>query len=112
MSLASLFNVPATPDEWAIWSFANMDHHRQIILAIGTQKDINLAEYIVDPIPFFSLGQWVYTHQTMHNDMDGVLGIAGFDLTGLDVNNAGQVAAWIRLHALEHQQAAQELGIG
>lgn len=112
MSLANLFNVPANPQEWAIWSFSNMDHHRQIIRAVSAQKKINLTEYIIEPIPFHSLGGWVYSHQAMHNDMDGVLGIAGFDLTGFDVQNAGQIAAWVRLHAIEHQNAAQNLGIG
>jgi hypothetical protein len=111
VSLVNLFNLPKTQDEWNIWSFSNADHHRQIIAAIGVQKSVRLNEFILDPIPFHDLAGWVYNHQSMHNDMDGVLSIAGFDLTGLDPQNEGQVAAWIRLHAIEHQSAALSLGI-
>jgi hypothetical protein len=110
--LANLLNVPASEQEWMVWSFSNMDHHRQIIRAIGAQKNVDLNLYILDPIPFFSLLTWLEQHQQTHNDMDGVLGIAGFDLSGLDVNNPGQVAAWVKLHWQEHQLAAQQLGVG
>lgn len=123
MSLPNLFNVPSDakdwraafpvmPREWAVWSFSNMDHHRQTIRAIAAQKGINLNEYTVDPIPFFALGAWAYNHQQMHNDVNGVLGTGGFDLTTLDVEDAGQLTAWIRLHASEHQSWATILEIG
>lgn len=111
MSLANLFNVPSTLEEWSVWSFSHVDHHRQIIRTMREKYEIRLPEFILDPIPFHALDGWLWSHQQMHNDMDTPLAIGGFDLTGLDLDNEGQVAAWIRLHATDHARAADRLDI-
>ena len=111
MSIASLFNVPETGDFWNVWSFANQDHHRIVCDAIFKQKSQFLPLYILDPMPLSDLSDWGRNHQQAHNDVNSILGTPGFDLTGLDLDNAGQVAAFIRLHATEHQVWAQQLGV-
>lgn len=111
MTFASLYNSPSAPLDRVVWSFANSDHHLQIINAILIQKNTELARYLIDPIPNADLPGWLRTHQTMHNDMNSVLAIQGNDLSDVDFNNPDQLSAWLFLHASEHRQAADILEI-
>lgn len=110
--IASLYNVPGSPEELAIWSSAHIAHHRDIIRLIYQLVNIALPEYLIDPIDPNNPGPWDDLHQAMHQDMDGVLGISGFNLLGVDWQNQDLLAAWIFLNATEHHQAADILGIG
>lgn len=71
-----------------------------------------LAEYPLYPIDLNYLGIWLYNHQTMHTQMDAVLGIAGYNLLELDWTQPGQLADWISFNVNEHIQACRILGIG
>lgn len=110
MSIANLFNVPSDPASWNIFSFSNQDSHRQIIRALRTNGTI-IPDYILDPIPPENPAGWLQTHQAAHAAFTGVLGISGNDLSDLDVTKRDQVESWVRIHAVEHMQAAQILGI-
>ena len=109
--LASLFNVPRTDRELAQFSFANNDEHIKIATALQNQKGIYIPSYILDPILPENKDQWLNAHQDIHNYIDNALGIVGNDLSEVDFNNPGQVASWIWLHAQEHYQAANILGL-
>ena len=54
MPLANLLNVPRTPEERLVWSFAHMDQHVKINNALF-QKNSSyiLPLYILDPMPDF-----------------------------------------------------------
>lgn len=112
MGLANLANVPRTPPELAIFSFSNQDEHFQAAQAVLTQKGVLLPLYPVDPINFDALGVWLQNHQQMHNDMNGLLGTSGSDLTDVDFRNPAQAEAWTTLHFMEHQRWVQILGTG
>lgn len=110
--LADLFNVPATRPELDRWSFSHQDQHSKITQAIYTQFSTNLPEFILDPIPdpgSPAYTNWLENNQASHTAFDGILGIAGNDLTDLDYSKPDQVQTWIRLHAEEHRQALQIL---
>lgn len=109
MALASLFNVPSTDTERAQWAFSHMAHHRDINRKIYELIGIALPEFILDPVNIEDSGTWEYQHQTMHNNQNSILGIAGFDLTGLDWKNQNELAGWIFLDAVEHRQASDIL---
>lgn len=111
MALPTLFNVPTNAEEMSIFAFANMDEHRKIAAAAQAQLSVALDLFPLDPIPTGDLGTWVYNHQTMHDQQNAVLGISGNDLTTLDLNDISQLVNWIELHAQEHYQAAQLLGL-
>lgn len=111
MSLANLFNIPDERKDFQTFSFSNMDQHRQIIDAIRAQRGVSLTLYPLDPMPMHDLGNWAATHQQAHNDFNGVLGIAGVDLTSVDLNDSGQLSSWLALHGEEHRRAANILGI-
>lgn len=113
MSLATLQNEPSTHDEatFAEFSFSNQDSHNKIVNAVFSQKGISLPIYTLDPIPLFDMGVWLRNHQQMHNDMNGVTGVSGNDLSSVDWNNEEQKSYWMQLHWAEHQQNEQALGI-
>jgi hypothetical protein len=113
MSLAVLANIPDPRDENTFheFSFSNQNSHTRIVTAIGVQKKISLSIYVLDPMPWFDIGVWLANHQQMHDDMNGVSGVSGVDLTSVDWTNEEQAVNWIRLHWSEHQQNEQILGI-
>lgn len=115
MSLAALFNVPGTPQQTDAWAFAHMAHHRDILRVIYEQTGVALPEYVLDPIAFpnqQSAANWERQHQAMHAQMNTLLGIAGYNLLGVDWRNENRLAAWIQLNASEHRQAGNLLGLG
>ncbi len=110
MSLANLFNRP--DQETEIWAFSNQDAHRLLVESIRENFGLRLNLYPIDPFPIDgNRNDWLRAHQTMHNEFTSVLGISGFDLTSLDFDDERQVQAWTFLHAVEHRDAAQLLGI-
>lgn len=115
MSLAALFNVPEDPDQLAQWSFVNAAAHTDIIRVVYQRAGVVLSSYVLDPLDPTnpaSMQTWLYQHQLMHQQMDQVLGIAGYDLLDVDLTDRGQFAAWIQSHASEHLQAGQILNLG
>ena len=113
MTVASLLNIPTTPEEFAEWSFSHAAHHRDCSRATLAAKNVVLPEYILDPINLEDgFGTWLYQHQAMHNTQNSALGTAGFDLTDVDWQDQGQFASWIQDNENEHYQWATILGVG
>jgi len=51
-------------------------------------------------------------HQQMHNDLDPIIGVSGYDLTDVNWRDKNQRAAWVYLNATLHQQEGMKLGVG
>jgi hypothetical protein len=111
MSLANLYNTPESDEHFLVWSFSNQDQHNQIARALAARKSVNIPDFPLDPIPMNDVSGWARQHQAAHNNFTQALGIGGVDLTDVNLKDPGELAAWIRLHAEEHRQAAQILGI-
>ena len=115
MSLAALYNIPSSGPQLSQWSFVNAAAHADIVRLIFQRTGQQLDSFVLDPFDPQdpdSMQGWLYQHQTMHQQMDAILGIQGYDLTDVDFSNQGILAGWITSHALEHTQAAQILGVG
>ena len=112
--IAALFNVPTTPEELLQWATAHATHHRDVNRRIYEVSlgHIVLPEFLLDPINPKDTGVWEAQHQIIHQDMDAVLSINGFDLSSVDFTNSEALTGWIQLNANEHYQAATALGIG
>ncbi len=110
--VAGLFNVPSSPEQLAQWAFINASEHRDIIRRIYELTKIALPEYVLDPLNPKDLELWSYQHQLMHNQMNEILGIAGFDIDTFDFEDKSTLEGTIALHANEHLQAANILGTG
>ena len=111
MALATLFNIPSDENDFQVFSLHNLDQHRLAIEMVASTKNITLPLYPIDPIPLQDLAGWAIIHQALHNDMNGALGTAGFDLSSIDVENAAELAAFIQIHAQEHVNWANILGL-
>lgn len=112
MSIAALYNIPVSPEQLAQWSFVNAAAHADIVRLIFQISGKQLDQFVLDPFDPQDAGTWLYQHQIMHQQMDAVLGISGYDLTDVDFTNQGILAGWIASHAVEHVQAANILGVG
>ena len=106
MGIGGLWNVPRTPDELSVWSFDHAAQHRIEIAAIYRDFGVTLTEYRLDPLNPNDFATWIYQHQVMENQRNSVLGIAGYDLTGVDWNDPASFEAFIFDNATIHQQAA------
>jgi hypothetical protein len=113
MALASLYNVPTTDEEFHRWSFAHAAHHRDEIDALIAKgaTEAEVPSFVLDPVNTDNPTAFLYAHQTMHNNTDALLGIAGYDLTTVDMRDPEQLAAWIYLNAQLHYQEATALGV-
>jgi hypothetical protein len=111
VSLALISTVPTVPERFLEWSFSHMAHHRDINHAILLQFGDQFPEFPLDPIDFDDPEEMLYNHQTMHNNQNSVLGIAGNDLLSVDFGDIDQRSAWIWLNFQEHLQANAKLGV-
>ena len=115
MALATLLNLPTSPELVAQFSFANQDSHVKIAAAIRENQKYrqNIPIYPLDPIPPFAAGRlvWGLNHQNAHNTQNQILRIQGQDITSVDFQNDEQLAAWIQQHFIEHYLAETMLGV-
>lgn len=111
MSVANLFNVPGNDEALLQFSFANAAEHHKIVQSLFDDLGIHVESFILDPLPINDPGAWLYQHQQAHNVQNAALGIAGNDLTSVDLKDKGQLAAWIILHGREHREASQLLNL-
>lgn len=111
-AIAALYNVPSNAAELNSWAFAHMAHHRDINRSIYQLTGLALVENILDPLNPNDIGVWLYQHQTMHQQFEPILGIAGYDLLDVDWQNPQELAGWILLNATSHYEAASILEIG
>jgi len=109
--LAALFNIPRNNPSRDQFAFNNDAEHLHIIDAIRLQGGPTLERFVVNPIPSGDVPGWARRHQAMHNQMNGVLGIAGLDLTGIDFNDERGLEAWVQIHVQEHYKANLILNI-
>lgn len=112
MSVASIYNIPLSSEELLSWSFAHMAHHRDVIAYIDRVHGIQLPEYSLDPMPVDDLGTWALQHNAMHQSQDEILGVAGFDLTELDLGNQEAFTGWVHLNADLHYLESAATGVG
>ena len=110
MPLAQLYNTPLNPEQEAVFNFAHADHHRRMIQAAFVRFHITLPEFVLDPLNAQSVDV-ILQHQTMHNAIDALYGISGFDLTDVNWQDEQQRAGWIWLNAQLHQQEALKTGV-
>lgn len=112
MSLASLFNVPGSDEELSEWSFSHQAHHRDVNQQIYNLGGGNVIEYILDPLNPYDVGTWTYQHQDWHNRVNEILGLSGYDLTGVEFRDPAQSSGWIWLNSDEHRRWSDLLGVG
>jgi hypothetical protein len=109
--IATLLNVPGTSQELLRWSFANQDHHTQVVVFLKNKKVLGLNEYVLDPVQMSDIANFLLRHQQSHNEINDALSVSGNDLSSLNTKDPTQVATWIQLHFNEHLQWQTQTGI-
>jgi hypothetical protein len=111
MSVANLYNVPRSPQEWSVWTFSNANSHILIVQAMRDQLKVKgLETFALDPLPQTDFANFLLRHQVMHNQL-AILGIAVSDYTGVNPEDLqGLEFLWF-LHGNEHRLAHQRLRI-
>lgn len=110
--LAGVLNIPRNALEWEVWSLNNKDANDQIRQAILQQKNIDLPEYQLYPIPWNDIDTWLANNQQAHIDFTGALGQQSNDLLHTDLRDANQLQAWVWLNFMELLGACNTLKIG
>lgn len=110
--VAGIYNVPSTQDELNTWAATHATHHLLIIQTIERLTGIQLQQYVLDPLDPRDPESWLLQHQFMHNQMDAILGIGGYDLLNVNIKDRNEFAGWVWLNANEHYQASNALEIG
>src|SRR5436189_3252842 len=111
MAMLTISTAPETTNDLAVWSFAHMAHHRDIIRLVMEQKQQILHEYVLDPFDPEQMSSWLEQHQQMHNEMNRALGLGGYDLSEVDWKDKSRLQAWIKAHFDEHVRVGQSIGL-
>lgn len=109
MSIADVFNIPSNDDELNRWSVLHMILHRSENEAVFRQHNILLTEFVLDPIDTREDSGWFQNHQTMHDNIDQVIGVAQFNLLDVNWKDPAQRAGWFQSHAQLHRQETDAL---
>ena len=99
-----LYNTPDSESTLLEWSANHQRDHFLIQYTIQQKYNgTNIILLPIDPVPIqLDMLTWSMNHQIMHNEMDNVTGVQGFDLSSVNFNQRDQLLIWINLHAWEH----------
>lgn len=109
--IAELLVQPQSQDEWAIWAWHHRSDHADIIAAIRAQKNVQLQDFPIEPIPFDKFNDWLENNSQMHRDMNTTLGLQASDLDEVNPREQQEFGTWIFQHWLEHSAAREALKI-
>lgn len=115
MPIANIQNIPGTVEEIQQWAFAHQAHHIDVNDAVYRLLNFALPQYILDPFDPTNedlMGTWAYNHQQMHENLNQILGVAGYNLVDVDWTDQSQLAGWIQLNFVEHLQYSNILQVG
>src|SRR6516225_8326228 len=102
MGIASFAQYPQTREDFAVWSFSHMAHHRDIVRRVMETKRVRLDLYVLDPFDPVNSTAWSDSHQAMHTAMDKALGIPQYMLSEPDWTDPEAMQTWLSQHWTEH----------
>ena len=100
-----------TKASWARFSFLHMAQHRDYIRVAFQVYGASLTEYPLDPMDPQNMGAWAYHHQLMHDQLNAVLKIGGYNLQEIAFDDRANLQSWIDLHFDEHTRESTILGL-
>jgi hypothetical protein len=113
MPILQLYAVPQTDADVQRLGFFNRDHHVQVSDWIMANHGLAVERYVLYPMPpMDALGTWLINHQSWHAQIDAILGVSGYNLLDVDVQNRDALQAFLFLHGEEHRQWERITGVG
>lgn len=113
MPLPQLQYPPPTENGWKEWSFQHKLHHIALIDAIKEQKGIILNLPLLEPVNPEDESQmqvWARGHQSIHDAMNAIYDVPGFDLQELDMKDRTKKDSWFFSHLELHKSIAALCG--
>lgn len=110
MTLASIANSPTDGNSMNEWTFAHSDLCLRTIDYLNARGN-KIVMQQMDPVAIQDVQNFTLRVQSVHNDINGVLGISGFDLLDLNINDTNSVRSWTFNIFSEAQQWGQKTGI-
>jgi hypothetical protein len=111
MPLADIENTPQNLTDKAQFDFAHQDIHRRLIDYMQSLvTGLTLDAYILDPLHVTDQAT-VYQHQTMHNELDMLLGTPNYDMTSLNWEDAESRGNWVDNNYQSHLAYSQLTGV-
>lgn len=112
MSLATIFNPIRTKDDLAEFVFSNQDSHILVCEQLQRVFNIQIPQFVLNPIPDGDTDLWSQVHQQSHNFINLYLGTTGQDYSGIDFFEDPQATdSWTQQHGFEHREWHQILRI-
>ncbi len=111
MSLPLIGWTPETGDDWQAWSQNHFINHQDLAAALFQQQAVKSNVYPISHIDKDNLDQWLYWHATMHNELNQVLGLQGFDLLDFNPDDPDETTQWIQENLDEHLRLCTALGV-
>ena len=93
------------------WDINHSSDHEEIRQAIQAKLGVNLEDRPIYPTNWKDWNAYAIRHQSLHNDMNSILGLNGVDLTTVDFKDKKESENWHFDHFQEHQAARTTLGI-
>lgn len=113
MSLAQILLPPPTEQGMEEFMFAHYQHHLAINEGLRA-RGYEPAVYQIYPVNMADkrdVQRFLDQHQQWHNDFESLLGLQGFDLSGVDFEDQKQSDAWSWLNLNGHRNAALTLNL-
>lgn len=111
MSLASVFNVPSSQQEWDEWGFSLQAELRDITRRILETKNVFIPQFCIYPFNPNEPGATLYQLQQWMNEINTTLTLNGFDYIDVDLSDMGQRISWVFLLSQNVREAANQLGV-
>ena len=103
--LAALENIPRSPQQWSLWAWDHRDSHDRIRAAILRRTGSNLADWQIEPINPNYMTDFLQANSSLHDDMNSALNLQSTNIQDANLGDEKELAAWIKLHYLEHYYA-------
>ncbi len=111
LSYAEIPEKTDTAADWASFSFPHAAQHRDYIRVIFQQFGVSLPEYPLDPLDPQNIGLWPYHHAVMHDQINAILGIPGYNLQEIDFSDREALQAWSDQNQDLHTRTSTILGL-
>ena len=93
------------------WALHHWGEHNEVRQAIQAQGKGNLIQRELYPVNWEDWQALALRHQLAHNEENGVLGIAGTDLQGVNFRDKREAEEWHFSHFREHLEQRTALKI-
>jgi hypothetical protein len=108
--LADLANAPTDQNSLSVFTFAHSDLCLRTIDYLNG-KGNNLVMQQLDPVALNDVQNFLLRVQTVHNGINGVLGVTGFDLLDLNIKDPSSIQSWAFNVFSEAQQWQTKTGL-